>query len=83
MGKMESQTPMLLAFGSDELAALRADIAALRAEIAQVRMTPMDEWIKVQEYAKIVGRSERTVREWIKSGQVESKRTGGVLLVRR
>lgn len=83
MGKMGATPVTMIAFGTDEIDALRAEIAALRSEIAAVRMAPIDEWVTVQEYAKIVGRHERTVRNWINAGRIESKRVGTALMVRR
>ncbi len=83
MGKMGQQPRMMIALGSDELAAMNAKVDMLMAKIDRVRMAPLDEWIRVQEYAKIVGRGERTVRNWVKAGSIESKRVGGVLMVRR
>ncbi len=68
--------------GSDEIQALRAEIAALIRQMQAIQMTPRPEWVSVQEYAKSVSRSERTVREWIKAGRIESRRQGNLLQVR-
>ncbi len=74
---------LMIAVDPDELRALRDEIAALRRDIKTVHMTPRPTWITVPEYAKSIGRSTRTVREWIRGGLIEVKHEGTQVLVRR
>lgn len=61
---------------------LRDEIARMNRRLDAVRMMPRDEWLTVTDYAKHVGRTKRTVRNWINSGTVETKREGEVTFVR-
>lgn len=65
-----------------ELVELRDEIRALREELRSVRITPLPEWIPAKEYAERVGVTPRTVRNWIKSGQIETYRHGSKVMVR-
>ncbi|WP_366141050.1 helix-turn-helix domain-containing protein [uncultured Ruegeria sp.] len=40
------------------------------------------DWINVQECAKLVGRSESTVSRWAREGRIELRSVGGQRLVR-
>ncbi|KFI24144.1 MerR family transcriptional regulator [Paenirhodobacter enshiensis] len=79
---MGEQPTTLIAIGSNDLSRIEAKIDALFSQMRAVQMTPRPEWVSVQEYAKSVSRSERTVREWIKAGRIESRRQGNLLQVR-
>jgi len=43
---------------------------------------PQEEWLTVKEYAARLGRSEPTVRRYIKAGEVETRDVCGVTQVR-
>lgn len=73
---------IMIAVDQAELAALRAEMAALRRAVEGVRMTPLPEWVTVPEYAARMGRSTKTVRNWIREGRLDSKREAGILVVR-
>lgn len=83
MGKVESIPRAMILIGDDDLAAIHAKLDAIAARMDQVHVEPLPDWVSVQRYAEIMGRSERTVRNWINAGQIESRRIGGVLQVRR
>lgn len=72
----------LIAVDEGALAALIAEVAAIRRALEAVQMQPRPEWVPLAEYAAQVGRSQRTVRSWVRAGQVESRRDGGVTLIR-
>lgn len=72
----------LIAIDPQALDALRVEIARLHKRLDAVQMAPRPEWITVGDYAEHVGRTKRTVRNWINEGSVETKREGGVTLVR-
>jgi excisionase family DNA binding protein len=66
----------------DALARLEAEVARLAAVVERVQMTPEPKWVTVSECAAKVGRSPETVRRWAKSGEIESRRMGGTLMVK-
>lgn len=72
----------LIAVDESALVALTAEVAALRRAVEAVRMQPRPEWLPLADYAAQMNRTPRTVREWVSSGRVESRREGGVLLIR-
>ena len=57
-------------------------IMDLATRLDGATVTPAPEWLTVAEYAQHVGRTTRTVRNWIDCGMVETKRQGNVRLVR-
>ncbi|WP_313348904.1 hypothetical protein [Paracoccus sp. (in: a-proteobacteria)] len=73
---------ILIAVDPDALAGLCSKIDSLLTEIRNIRMSPMPEWITAHEYAESVGRTTRTVSNWVKTGKIESKRHGRTLLIR-
>lgn len=72
----------LIAIDANALESLRSEIHRLHKRLDAVQMTPRPEWLTVGEFADHVGRTKRTVRNWINEGSVETKREGGVTLVR-
>lgn len=54
----------------DRLTRIEAMLAALM-EVRQER-----EWYAVDEFARIVGRSEFTVREWCRRGRIQAAKKG-------
>lgn len=79
---MTHQPRTLIAIDPTELQALRDELAALRRAIESVSMSPRPQWVTVAEYAKMRGKTPKTVRNWINAGQIETKREGSVTLVR-
>lgn len=73
---------ILIAVDPAELTALRDELAALRRAIEAVQMTPAPDWMPIQDYARRVGRSTKTVRTWIRGGSLETRRDGSVIMVR-
>lgn len=72
----------LIAIDPQALDALRVEIARLHKRLDAVQMAPRPEWVTVTDYAAHVKRTKRTVRNWINEGSVDTKREGGVTLVR-
>lgn len=80
MGKMEAVT--LIAVDPSVIEGLRAEVAALRNEIRGATIKPRDEWEPIKDHATRVGVQPQTVRAWIRAGKIDSKKIGGVTLVR-
>ncbi|QDL91524.1 hypothetical protein FDP22_06845 [Paroceanicella profunda] len=74
--------PMILV-DAEALAAIQSELAAIRRSLEAVQMSPRPEWIPVPEYAKGVGRSVTTVQRWVREGRIETRREGGVRMVKR
>ena len=72
----------LIAIDPSALDSLRMEIVRLHRRLDGVTMAPRPEWVTVAEYAEKVGRTKRTVRNWIDAGTVDTKVEGKVLLVR-
>lgn len=77
-----SQPQTLIAVDPDKLDALARDVQRLHARLDAVQMTAGPEWLTVKEYASHVGRTTRTVRNWIEGGKVDVKHDGEVVFVR-
>ena len=73
---------ILIAVGSDELAAIQAELVAIRAELRKVKMVSQPDWITASEYAERVGVTTRTIHNWIARGEVESRRHGKTVMIR-
>ncbi len=73
---------ILITVDPDALPGLCSKIDSPLAEIRNIRRSPMRELIAAHEYAKSVGRTTRTVSNWVKTGKIESKRHGRTLLIR-
>lgn len=80
MGKMETVT--LIAVDPSIIEGLRAEVAALRNEIRGAMIKPRDEWETLPDHAKRAGVQPQTVRAWIRTGKIDSKKIGGVTYVR-
>lgn len=72
----------LIAIDPDALEGLTREVKRLHQRLDAIEMQPKPEWVTVPEYAEMVGRTTRTIRNWIDSGKVETKRDGEVTLVR-
>lgn len=79
---MGAQPSIMIAVDPAALQALTDEVAALRRAVERVQMTPAPAWVTVADYAVRVGRTEKTVREWVREGKVESRRDGTVLMIR-
>ena len=73
---------MMIAIDETVLTGIQQELAALRALLERVEMTPKPNWLPVTAYAKQVGKSEKTIRNWVRDGRVESRRDGTVLMIR-
>lgn len=67
---------------SDALETLIDEVRGLRLEVLAVQMQPAPQWITVSEMARMVGRSESTINRRISTGELESRMTAGVKMVR-
>lgn len=72
----------LIAIDANALESLLVEVQRLHKRLDAVQMMPMPEWVTVAEYAARVGRTKRTVRNWINEGSIETKREGAVTMVR-
>lgn len=75
-------TPQLIAIDPSALDALRNDIERLHARLDAVAMTPLPEWVTVDQMAEMIGRSRRTVIRRIEAGEIETRHIGGERMVR-
>jgi len=73
---------IMIAVDAGELAALREEMAAMRRAIEGSRITPAPDWITIGEYADRIGRTRKTVRNWIRDGKIETRREGTITMVR-
>lgn len=64
------------------LARIEATQAEILRRLQAVNMTPAPEWVPLAEYAAQINRTPKTVRNWIRAGRIESRRSGSVLLVK-
>lgn len=67
---------------SDALEQVLDRLTSLERKLDAVRMQPVPEWVTVPEMARMVGKSESTINRWIASGQLETRMTAGVRMVR-
>lgn len=74
---------ILIAVDASVLDAIQAELAALRRCIEAVQMAPRPDWLTVEDYAALVGRTTKTVRAWVREGRLDTKREGSVLMIRR
>jgi P2-related tail formation protein len=79
---MTDQPRTLIAVDAGELASLKAEVRALRQAIESISMQARPEWMQIKDYAAHIGRTERTVRNMAKRGEIETKRAGSVILIR-
>lgn len=73
---------MMVMIGTDEIAALRAEILALTKKIDGATIKPRDEWELMADHAARAGVQVQTVRMWIRQGKIDSKRIGAKTYVR-
>lgn len=66
----------------NDFAAIMRELADIKQQLRMVQMQPRPEWVTVAEYAKMVGVTPRTVRNWIASGQLETYQHGSKTMVR-
>jgi len=72
----------LIAADPGKLDTILHQLERLHKRLDRVEMERKPEWLLLAEYAKHVGKTERTVRNWIRAGEVDSKRDGKALMVR-
>nr|WP_309504345.1 hypothetical protein [uncultured Roseovarius sp.] len=71
----------LIAIDPHALEALQSEIARLHAKLDAVAMMPKPEWVPVNEFAEMIGKSRRTVLRRIKAGELETREIGGERMV--
>lgn len=79
---MGEQPRMMVMIGTDDIAALRADIAALARKIEGATVQPLPEWCSVNDAARRLGVSTATIRRKVSIGQIEARGSGKTKLVR-
>jgi hypothetical protein len=66
-------TQQLIAVDAQALEQVMDRLKHIENLLRSTTITPPAKWITVAEYAKRVGKSEATVRRWIRDGQLERK----------
>ncbi|AXT33775.1 DNA-binding protein [Phaeobacter sp. LSS9] len=66
-------TQQLIAVDANALASLQDELTEIKRLLLASKINPPAKWITVAEYAQKVGKSEATVRRWIRDGQLERK----------
>ena len=61
----------MIAIDANALSAMQDQLNRLEKKLDSVHLTPPPRWIAITEYAVKVGKSEATVRRWIRQGKVE------------
>jgi len=74
--------PQFIAIDPSALDALRSEIARIHARLDAVAMTPAPEWVTVDQFADMIGKSRRTVLRRIDAGEIEARQIGGERMVR-
>jgi len=77
---MTAQTMILV--DPDALARLEAEVARLADVVQRVQMAPQPAFVPASDYAARVGVTRRTVARWAETGQIETRRAGGKLMVK-
>lgn len=72
----------MIAADPERLAAMEAKMDAILRKLEAVQMTPAPAWLTLPEYARRVGRTEKTVRNWIRAGRIETRREGTAIMVK-
>lgn len=73
---------ILIAVDAERLDRIEAAIAALSERLDRPKVEPIPEWMPVSKYAELAGVTQRTVRNWIEKGEIETRRNGSRVLVR-
>ena len=66
----------------DDFQELLDKVRELTRAIEMVNLAPKSPWVRLSEYAAKVGKTEKTVRNWIREGRVESRRQGTALMIK-
>jgi len=66
-------TQQLIAVDADALTRLQDELTEIKKLLLSSKISPPAKWITVAEYARKAGKSEATVRRWIRDGQLERK----------
>lgn len=67
---------------NDTLEAILNKLDSLEKIVSAVELQPRKTWLTIDEYADTIGRSTRTIRRYIDAGQLETKQTAGVTLIK-
>lgn len=65
-----------------DLDRLFGEIRELRTIIEGATIAPRPEWLTVAEFAEMIGKSTRTVKRRIDSGELETRNIAGTTMVR-
>lgn len=79
---MGSQSNLMIAVDQVAFQQLVDKVDQLARAINAVHMTPRSPWLSLAEYSARVGKSQKTVRNWIKDGKIESRREGTKLMIK-
>ncbi|GAA6196160.1 MULTISPECIES: hypothetical protein [Pseudophaeobacter] len=64
-------TQQLIAVDADALARLQDELTEIKKLLLSSKISPPAKWITVAEYAQKAGKSEATVRRWVRDGKLE------------
>ncbi|MFC3180498.1 hypothetical protein [Cypionkella sinensis] len=77
---LEPRTMLIVDQG--ELQALRAEVRELTRLLTGAKVTPLPQWQPLTDYAARLGKSEKTIRNWVRAGKLETKREGSMLMIK-
>ena len=72
----------LIAIRTDDFRQLLNEIAQIRKTLDTLQATPQPEWLTAADYAKLIGRSQRTVLRRVNDRTIQSRIIAGVRMVR-
>lgn len=72
----------LIAADPGKLDTILDEIQRMHRRLDLVEMERRPYWLPLAAYAEHVGRTPRTVRNWIDAGKVDTKREGSVVFVK-
>lgn len=79
---MNHEPRMMIAVDQGELQQLRAEVRELTRLLTGAKVTPLPQWQPLADYAARLGKSEKTIRNWVRAGKLETRREGSVLMIK-
>lgn len=79
---MNRQPSIMIAVDQAAFQQLVEKVDRLTRAIEQVALSPRSPWLTLAEYSARVGKSEKTVRNWVREGKIESRREGTSLMIK-
>lgn len=79
---MPDRDVVYVAIDGARIEKLERQLNRIEAALKLLLKPKRQDWITVQECAKLVSRTEATVSRWVREGRIQSKFVGGRRLVR-